>query len=210
MMKLYSAPTPNGNKVAIALEELKLPYDFVSVDLSKREQKTPDFLAMNPNGKIPVLLDPEGDQGQPLAIAESGAILIYLAEKTRSDLLPAEGAARSKVLEWLMFQMSSIGATFGQLFFLRLMAPEPNPSAEERFQAEADRLIRVMDDQLSRHTFIAGNTYSIADIALFPWMLVCERLSITLDDAPNLVRWRDTVGEREAVKRGMTVGSTAS
>lgn len=208
MFDLYSSVRPNGHKVVILLEELGLPYRFRPVDLSKDEQKTPEFLALNPNGKVPVLVDPDGaGPDKRLVLSESGAILIYLAEKAGSPLLPSHGPDRAKVIEWLMFQMSGIGPVFGRLFYFSLMAPAPHSAVEVMFRHEADRLVSVIEGRLAKNTYIAGEEYSIADIALYPWMDMCERLKIDLSFAQSMSRWRKTLSRRPGVEAGMRVAS---
>ena len=200
MIDLYFAPTPNGTKVPIALEELELPYQVHRVDLGKGEQKRPEFLAINPNGKIPAIVDSDG----PTTIFESGAILIYLAEKT-GKLLPASGQARADVLEWLMFQMSAVGPMFGQVgYFAR--AKEPNPPALERYVNEAKRILGVLDGQLARREYLAGG-YSIADIATWPWVKLALPMLAAMGggEFPHVAQWVERVGARPAVQRGVAV-----
>ncbi|GEO80370.1 glutathione S-transferase family protein [Pararhodospirillum oryzae] len=201
MIDFHTAPTPNGRKVSILLEELALPYQVHTVNLSKGEQKAPGFLALNANGKIPVIVDSEG----PVVLAESGAILIYLAEKTGSALLPATGAARAQVFQWLMFQISGLGATFGRVFYFRSRLPEPQPVGLAHFETEAQRLLDVMETQLAAHPWLGGDTYSIADIATYPWMAPHEKLGIPLGERPAVRRWMDTMAQRPAVIAGMAV-----
>jgi glutathione S-transferase len=196
MIDLYFAPTPNGLKITIALEELGLPYKVHRLDLAKGEQKQPEYLAINPNGKIPAIVDSDG----PTTVFESGAILIYLGDKT-GRLLPATGQARYSVLEWLMFQMSAVGPMFGQVgYFTRLS--QPNPGALERFTTEAKRISTVLDGQLARGEYLAGD-YSIADIATYPWVKLA--LPLLGGDLPRLKAWVERVGARPAVQRGLTV-----
>jgi GST-like protein len=196
MIDLYFAPTPNGKKISIALEELGLPYQVHALDLAKGEQKRPEFLAINPNGKIPAIVDSDG----PTTVFESGAILIYLGEKT-GRLLPRSGQARFDVLEWLMFQMSAVGPMFGQVgYFTR--QKEPNPGAIERFTVEAKRIGDVLDKRLSQVEYLAGD-YSIADIATWPW--VKPALAMLGDGWPHLKAWFERVGARPAVQRGAAV-----
>ena len=195
MIKLYAWHTPNGRKVSVMLEEVGLPYEIVKVDLGKREQLSPGFSAISPNQKIPAIVDGH------LALAESGAILIYLAEKT-GILLPQEN--RYAVLQWLMFQMAHIGPMLGQAHHFRLQAKEKLPYAIERYEKEASRLFTVLNTQLGKIDFLAGE-YSIADIATYPWIMRYFNFGVRLEDYPAVKRWTDRIGERPAVQRGMEV-----
>lgn len=198
MIDLYTAATPNGHKVSIALEELALPYSLKVLDLSKGEQKTPEFLAINPNGRIPAIVDrDEGD----FAVFESGACLMYLAEKT-GRLLPTEFKARSRVVQWLMFQMGGIGPMMGQANVFYRYFPEKIQPAIDRYQGESKRLFRVLDDHLKDHEFLAGD-YSIADIAHFAWVRTHRWSGVEVDDLPHLQRWLDAIRARPAVERGL-------
>ena len=201
MIDLYTYTTPNGRKPAILLEELELTYTIHKIDISQGEQFTPTFKAINPNSKIPAIIDRDHD----LAIFESGAILIYLAE-TAGRLLPTAGAARANVMEWLMFQMASVGPMFGQFGHFRNAAPEEIPYAVERYQRETLRLLDVLDRQLEKHPYIAGD-YSIADIATFPWVAAAKTpyLGISMAAFPHVNRWVETMQQRPAVQVGMTV-----
>jgi GST-like protein len=201
MIELFTAATPNGWKVSIALEELGLPYTVKSISLGKLEQKEEWFLAINPNGRIPAIIDHgNGD----FAVFESGAILIYLAEKT-GKLLPAEPRARSRVLQWLMFQMGGVGPMMGQANVFFRYAPEKIPYAIDRYQRESRRLFEVMERQLKSSTYIAGEEYSIADIALHSWVAGHEWSGVSVDGLPGLRRWLDLVGSRPAVQKGRAV-----
>ena len=207
-VQLYSLPTPNGVKVSIALEELALPYDAHLIDFVTNDQTSPAFLSLNPNNKIPAILDPGGPDGKPLALFESGAILIYQAEKT-GRLLPA--ANRYEVLQWLMFQMGGVGPMFGQLGFFHTFAGKDieDPRPKERYRAEAQRLIRVLDGALAGRDWIAGE-YSIADIAIAPWLNTARSFykvaDITgLDDAKNVVAYLDRFLARPAAQKGLTI-----
>ena len=207
-VQLYSLPTPNGVKVSIALEELALPYDAHLIDFVTNDQTSPAFLSLNANNKIPAILDPGGPDGKPLALFESGAILIYLAEKT-GRLLPA--ANRYEVLQWLMFQMGGVGPMFGQLGFFHTFAGKDieDPRPKERYRAEAQRLIRVLDGALAGRDWIAGE-YSIADIAIAPWLNTARSFykvaDITgLDDAKNVVAYLDRFLARPAAQKGLTI-----
>jgi GST-like protein len=198
MIDLYTAATPNGHKVSIALEELALPYTLKVLDLSKGEQKTPEFLAINPNGRIPAIVDrDEGD----FAVFESGACLMYLAEKT-GKLLPTEFKARSRVVQWLMFQMGGIGPMMGQANVFYRYFPEKIQPAIDRYQGESKRLFRVLDGHLKDHEFLAGD-YSIADIANFAWVRTHRWSGVEVDDLPHLQRWLDAIRVRPAVERGL-------
>lgn len=199
MIDFYTFTTPNGRKVSIMLEEVNLPYNVHKIDITKGDQFTPEFVAINPNSKIPAIID--SDTG--MTVFESGAILIYLAEKT-GQFLPTEQKSRFQVIEWLMFQMASIGPMFGQLNHFKRFAPEKIPYAIERYEKETLRLYGVLDKQLSDKEFICGD-YSIADIATYPWVASYEFQGLTLDNHPNLKRWFETIQQRKAVQRGMAV-----
>lgn len=198
MIDLYTAATPNGHKVSIALEELGLPYTLKVLDLSQNEQKTPAFLAINPNGRIPAIVDREADD---FAVFESGACLIYLAEKT-GRLMPSDAKGRSRVLQWLMFQMGGIGPMMGQANVFFRYFPEKIPAVIDRYQGESKRLFRVLDGQLKDHEYLAGD-YSIADIANWAWVRTHRWSGVDMDDLPHLKRWRDAIRARPAVQRGI-------
>ena len=200
MIDLYTAPTPNGHKVSIALEELALPYDVHIVNILAGDQRQPDYLKLNPNGRIPTIVD--RDAGN-FSVFESGAILIYLAEKT-GRLMPSDPKGRSLVIQWLMFQMGGIGPMMGQANVFFRYAPERIPYAIERYQREVRRLFEVLDTRLKDHEFLAGD-YSIADIANWSWVRGYKWSGVTLDGLPNLTRWLDAIAERPAVKRGVDV-----
>jgi glutathione S-transferase len=204
LIELYTATTPNGRKVSIALEEMGLPYTVHGLKLRQLEQKEPAFLAINPNGRIPAIVD--RDAGD-FPVFESGAILIYLAEKT-GLFLPAETKAKSRVIQWLMFQMGGIGPMQGQANVFRHYFPEKLPSVQSRYVNECKRLYGVMDGQLATHDFIAGD-YSIADMACFPWIVQSGYSGIELADFPNLKRWYDVLDARPEVQRGMKVPEMA-
>jgi GST-like protein len=201
MIDFYTWDTPNGHKVRIMLEECRLDYRVHPVDLGKGRQFERAFLAISPNNKIPAIVDRDGPNGEPISIFESGAVLLYLAEKT-GQLLPADTRARWQAMEWLMFQMSGIGPIFGQLGHFLYFTPDPAPVAVDRFADEAQRLAAVTDRRLHGRDFLAGD-YSIADIACYPWLRRHERLGIDLDELPDLRRWLDSVANRPAVKRGL-------
>jgi GSH-dependent disulfide-bond oxidoreductase len=200
-IELFTAATPNGWKVSVALEELGLPYTVRALSLGKLEQKEEWFLAINPNGRIPAIVDHgNGD----FAVFESGAILVYLAEKT-GKLLPAEAKARSRVMQWLMFQMGGVGPMMGQANVFFRYAPEKIPYAIDRYQREARRLFEVMERQLKDNEYIAGDEYSIADIALWCWVAGHEWSGVNIDGLPGLKRWLDLLGARPAVQRGRAI-----
>ncbi len=198
MIDLYTAATPNGHKVSIALEELALPYTLQVLDLAKSEQKTPQFLAINPNGRIPAIVDRSADD---FAVFESGAILIYLAEKT-GQLMPTDAKGRSRVLQWLMFQMGGIGPMMGQANVFYRYFPEKIQPAIDRYQGESKRLFRVLDTHLRDREFLAGD-YSIADIANYAWVRTHRWSGVDVEDLPHLQRWLETLRERPAVERGL-------
>ncbi|QUS59560.1 glutathione S-transferase N-terminal domain-containing protein [Synechocystis sp. PCC 7339] len=201
MIDLYTYTTPNGRKPAILLEELALPYTIHKIDIGKGDQFTPEFKVINPNSKIPAI----GDRDNDLTIFESGAILIYLAEKT-GKLLPTDTAGRFKVMEWLMFQMASVGPIFGQLGHFRNAAPEKMAYAVERYHRETLRLLDVLDRQLENSPYIAGG-YSIADIATYPWVAAAQTSYLDISTAafPHIDRWVDTMQQRPAVQVGMNI-----
>jgi len=200
MIDLYSSPTPNGRKVSIALEEMGLAYQLHSIDLAKQQQKEPWFLAINPNGRIPAIVDRENGD---FAVFESGAVLMYLAEKT-GQFLPTEPKAHSKVIQWLMFQMGGVGPMLGQANVFYRYAPEKIPFAIERYQREGARLFGVLDGQLAQHEYLAGE-YSIADMATYPWVAIHDWSGIDITPFPHLARWLQTITARPAVQRGMQV-----
>lgn len=204
MITLHTWATPNGHKISIALEELGLEYAVRKVDLRREEQFAPDFLAVSPNNKIPAIVDEDGPDGTPIALFESGAILIYLAEKA-GRLLPTEPRPRYETLQWLMFQMASIGPMLGQAHHFLRFAPDIVPYAIDRYSKEAARLYKVLDTRLAERDWLAGAEYSIADIATFPWIRRHEWQGIDLARHPNVKRWFDTVAARPAVQRGLEV-----
>ena len=200
---LYTWGTPNGRKISILLEELALPYAVHTIDIARDEQFDPDFLKISPNNKIPAVVDPEGPDGQPIGLFESGAILIYFAEKT-GKLLSTDPRVRLETLQWLMWQMGGWGPMLGQAHHFRRFAPEKIPYAIDRYTDETRRLYGVLDKRLSEGAYMAGD-YSIADIATFPWAARHEWQGIDLADFPHLKRWYDAVAARPAVARGMAV-----
>ena len=208
MIELYTFGTPNGRKVSIMLEELELPYRTHVVDITKGEQFKPEFLAISPNNKIPAIVDSDGPRGSPLAVFESAAILVYLAEKTKR-LLPASGPERYDVLQWAMFQMGGVGPMFGQYNHFARFAVEKIPYAIERYAQESKRLLQVLDRRLQGHSFVAGE-YSIADILLFPWIdSHAKNAPQLLEDTAQVRRWRESLWKRPAVQRGMDVPAPA-
>ena len=200
MIELFTAATPNGWKASITLEELELPYKVRRIDFDKREQKEAWYLEINPNGRIPTIVD--HDNGG-FAVFESGALMIYLAEKA-GKLLPTDVKGRSLVIQWLMFQMGGIGPMMGQANVFYRYAPERIPYAIERYQREVRRLFEVLDTRLAEHEFLAGD-YSLADIANWSWVRGYKWSGVVLDGLPNLTRWLAAIGDRPAVKRGVDV-----
>jgi GST-like protein len=210
-IQLYSLPTPNGVKVSILLEETGLPYEVHRVDFEKQDQMSPEFLSLNPNNKIPAILDPQGPGGKPLALFESGAILLYLAEKA-GKFLPTDPAARWNVTQWLMFQMGGVGPMFGQLGFFHKFAGKDfeDKRPRDRYVGESKRLLGVLDKQLARQAWIAGDEYTVADIATFPWVRNLVGFYGAADivgfgDFPNVKRALDAFVARPAVQRGLTI-----
>ena len=208
MMQVHSWPTPNGHKVHIMLEEcgLRLGRDWqaIPVNIGAGDQFKPPFLKISPNNKIPALVDPEGPDGKPITLFESGAILVYLAAKT-GRFMPKSARRKFEVLQWLMFQMGGVGPMLGQTHHFRMYAPEKIAYAVNRYTNEAKRLYGVMDRQLADRTFIAGNQYSIADIAIFPWLRSWQNQGINWVDYPRLKHWFDAIAARPAVQRGVEV-----
>ncbi|WP_204151632.1 glutathione S-transferase N-terminal domain-containing protein [Leptolyngbya sp. CCY15150] len=201
MIDFYTFATPNGRKVSVMLEEVGLPYTVHSVHIGEGEQFHPDFIKLNPNSKIPVITDQETG----LTVFESGAILIYLAEKT-AKFLPTDARQRYSVLQWLMFQMGSVGPMFGQLNHFRRTAPEKLPYAINRYEQETIRLYGVLDTQLQDRDYLSGD-YSIADMAIYPWVAAYDYMGMTLEHHSHLSRWVETMNNRPAVRRGMAVPS---
>lgn len=200
MIDLYTSTTPNGHKIAILLEELGLEYNVIALKLDEKEQKRPEYLKLNPNGRIPTIVD--RDAGD-FIVFESGAILMYLAEKA-GRFLPAEAKGRSLVVQWLMFQMGGIGPMQGQAHVFLRYAPEKIDYAIQRYQRETRRLYQVLNTRLEDHDYLAGD-YSIADIATWPWVRSHDWAGVAIDDLPHLTRWFEAVGARPAVQRGMRV-----
>ncbi|WP_044560375.1 glutathione S-transferase N-terminal domain-containing protein [Azospirillum sp. B4] len=198
---LYAWPTPNGHKISIALEEMGLPYTVHPVDIGAGDQFKPDFLAISPNNRMPAIVDPDGPNGQSLSLFESGAILIYLAEKT-GRFRPADPAAWYGHVQWLMWQMGGVGPMFGQAGHFQHYAPERIQYGIDRYTNEARRLIRVANTQLAKTEYLAGD-YGIADMATFPWLRLHDRYGIDLADFPHVRRWIDAIAARPAVQRGL-------
>jgi GST-like protein len=205
MIDLYTWSTPNGRKISIMLEELGLPYKVYPVNIGKGEQFEPAYVAINPNSKIPAIVDPDGPDGSPIRMMESGAILIYLAGKT-GRLLPQSVRERYAALEWLMFQMGGIGPIFGQVHHFLRAAKEPVPYAIERYTRETRRLYGVLNARLEGREYLADG-YSIADIATYPWVARYEWHKTRLEEFPHVKRWFDAISARPAVQRGMKVPS---
>lgn len=201
MITLYTWPTPNGKKISILLEELKLPYKAVPIDIGAGDQFAPDFLKISPNNKIPALVDSEGPDGKPISIFESGAIMIYLAGKT-GKFLPKTDRERYDVLQWLMFQMGGLGPMLGQAHHFRLYAPESIQYAIDRYTKEAHRLYGVLDKALEKTGYLAAGQYTIADMACWPWVGSHNNHGVALDQYPNVLRWFNKIAERPAVKKG--------
>jgi len=204
MIQLYTWGTPNGKKVSIMLEETGLPYEVHAINIGQGDQLKPEYLAINPNNKIPAIIDSDGPGGKPLKLFESGAILIYLADKS-GKLWPADMARRYEVVQWLMFQMGGVGPMFGQAHHFLRAAPTKIEYGIKRYVDEAKRLYGVLDKQLASNAFAAGADYTIADMAIFPWAARHEWHTVNLADFPNVKRWYDTINARPAVTKGMAV-----
>ena len=204
MIEVFSWPTPNGNKVHVMLEECGLPYRVTPVNIGAGHQFKDEFLAISPNNKVPAITDPDGPDGKPISLFESGAILVYLAAKT-GKFMPKTDREKFEVLQWVMFQMGSLGPMLGQAHHFRLYAPEPVPYAIERYSNEAKRLYGVIERRLAKSAFLGGKAYSIADIATFPWLRSWQNQGVTLSDYPHLERWFHRIEERPAVQRGVKV-----
>lgn len=204
MIDVYSWATPNGHKVHIMLEECGLPYRVHPINIGAGDQFKPEFLKISPNNKIPAIVDDRGPDGQPISLFESGAILLYLASKT-GKFLPRSDRQKFEVLQWLMFQMGGVGPMLGQAHHFRIYAPEKIEYAVNRYTNEAKRLYGVMDRQLATHRYIAGDEYTIADIAIFPWLRSWQNQGVDWADYPSLKKWFDTIAARPAVMRGVQV-----
>jgi GST-like protein len=204
MIDLYTWPTPNGHKTHIMLEECGLAYTVHPIDIGAGDQFDPDFLKISPNNKMPAMVDQDGPGGKPISIFESGAILIYLAEKT-GRFLPRDPHGRYATLQWLMFQMGSIGPMLGQAHHFLRYAPEQIEYAMNRYRNEANRLYGVLDRRLKESPYLAGEEYTIADIAVWPWTRTPDRQGVEREDYPDFVRWHEEIAERPAVQRGVQV-----
>ncbi|XSC47470.1 glutathione S-transferase N-terminal domain-containing protein [Bradyrhizobium sp. RDT10] len=204
MIQLYFWPTPNGYKISILLEELEMPYTVVPVHIGKGEQFSEDFLKVSPNNKIPAIVDEDGPDGKPYGVFESGAVMMYLAEKSGFRFLPKDLASRYEVVQWLSFQAASMAPMLGQAHHFRKYAPEQIPYAVERYTAEAGRLYRVMEKRLSNYEFLAGE-YSVADMAAYPWLRAHSWQGQKLEDYPSIQRWYGSVRNRPAVQRGLAL-----
>ena len=207
MIELYTWGTSNGRKASIVLEEMELPYNVHPIHIGEGDQFTPEFTAINPNQKIPAIVDPDGPGGRPITLFESGAILIYLGEKT-GKFLPADPAGRYETFQWLMFQMGGIGPIFGQVHHFKRAAPEQVPYALERYGKEALKLYGVLDGRLANHEWLAADQYTIADMATYPWVFRHVWQEIDLGQFPHVKRWYDAITARPAVQRGMEVPQT--
>ena len=201
MIDLYVWPTPNGYKVSILLEEIGLPYNVIPIDIGAGDQFKPEFLKISPNNKMPAIVDPDGSDGTPISIFESGAILLYLAEKT-GRFWPADMRGRYDMIQWLMFQMGGFGPMLGQAHHFRIYAPEKIEYAVNRYTNEAKRLYGVLDTKLGQTEFVAGD-YGLADMAIYPWTRSHTNQGQNLDDFPNVRRWYDALTARPAVQRGL-------
>jgi GSH-dependent disulfide-bond oxidoreductase len=202
MIDLYGMTSPNVRKVFIALEELELPYEFHHVRVLQGDQFKPEFTRLNPNSKVPVIVDREGPNGAPYTVFESGAILLYLADKT-GRLLPSEMAAKHTALQWLMIQMANVGPMLGQLNHFRMYAPPGNEYSLKRYETETIRLYDLLNQRLAEFEYLAGAEYSVADIATFPWGLYHSNHGFDWAERPHLKRWCDTIGARPAVVRAL-------
>jgi GSH-dependent disulfide-bond oxidoreductase len=203
-IQVHTWPTPNGHKVHIMLEECGLPYEVHAVDIGAGDQFKPEFLKISPNNRIPAIVDPDGPDGQPISVFESGAILLYLAGKT-GKFLPKDTRGKYKVLEWLMWQMGGFGPMLGQAHHFRLYAPEKIEYGINRYTNEAKRLYGVLDKQLSKNAYVGGKEYSIADIAIYPWARSAANQGIDWADYPHAKKWFDVIDTRPAVQRGVQV-----
>ena len=204
MIEVFTWPTPNGHKVHIMLEECGLVYEPIPVNIGSGDQFKPEFLAISPNNKIPAITDPQGPDGKPVSLFESGAILLYLAAKT-GKFLPKTDREKFEELQWLMFQMGGVGPMLGQAHHFRMYAPEKIGYAIDRYSNEAKRLYGVIDRRLAKSRYLGGKSYSIADIATFPWLRSWENQGIVLGDYPHLEKWFNEIAARPAVQRGVKV-----
>lgn len=203
MIDLYTFATPNGLKASIMLEEVQLPYNVHLIHIGNGDQQKPEFLAINPNGKIPAIVDQDGPGGQPISVFESGAILIYLAEKS-GNLLSSDPRKRYETLQWLMFQVGGLGPFLGQLNHFVKFAPDKVPYAIDRYTKEGNRLMSVLNERLANNNYLAGDEYSIADVASYAWVKARQDMG-DFDAFANVSAWLDRVGARPAVQRGMQI-----
>lgn len=201
-IELHAWPTPNGFKISILLEELGLPYRLHPVNIGAGDQFRPEFIKISPNNKMPAIVDPDGPDGRPYSVFESGAIMLYLAEKT-GMFWPSDTRKRHDMMQWLMFQMAGVGPMMGQALHFRVFAPEQVPYGIERYTTEVRRLYGVMDRRLEQTAYLAGDDYGLADMATYPWARLYERAGIELESFPNLQRWIRLIGDRPAVIRGV-------
>ena len=206
MIKHYYWPTPNGHKTAIMLEEVELEYELYPIDILNGEQFAPEFIKISPNNRIPAIIDTDGPEGKPYGIFESGAILLYLAEKT-GRLWPEERKSRYDVMQWLMFQMGNVGPMFGQNGYFQGYCPEDVPLAKERYHNMTKQIYSVLDKRLGESAYLASNDYSIADVATYPWTMPKQQAMhlIDVDEYPNVLRWGNEISQRPAVQRGVAV-----
>ncbi len=206
MIKHYYWPTPNGHKTAIMLEEVELEYELHPIDILNGEQFTPEFIAISPNNRIPAIIDSHGPDGKPYAVFESGAILLYLAEKT-GKLWPGDMKSRYDVMQWLMFQMGNVGPMFGQNGYFQGYCPEDIPLAKERYHNVTKQIYSVLNNRLGKSAYLAGDDYSIADVATYPWTMPEQQTlhHIDIDEYPNVKRWESEISQRPAVQRGLSV-----
>jgi len=202
MIDLYALTSPNVQKIFLALEELELPYNTKFIDVWKGEQFTPEFIKINPNSKIPAIVDHDGPGGKPYAVFESGAILLYLAEKT-GKLLSKDPRKRFDAIQWLMVQLTGVGPTFGQWTHFTLFAPKDNEYSMSRYRTEMKRLYELLEKRLGEAPYLGGDEYSIADVATFPWTRNHDAQGVKWADNPNLARWFDAIAARPAVKRAL-------
>jgi GST-like protein len=206
MIELYYWPTPNGHKISIALEEMGLAYEVKPINIGAGDQFAPEFLAFSPNNRMPAIIDHDGPDGAPVSVFESGAILLYLAEKT-GMLMPDDIRSQIAVKEWLMWQMGGFGPMLGQAHHFNYYAPEKIDYAMDRYSNESNRLYGVLDRRLALSPFVGGDDYSIADIAILPWTRTYQRQRVDIDAYPNVKAWREMLGSRPAVVKGMQVGA---
>ena len=204
MIEVFTWPTPNGHKIHVMLEECGLPYRATPVNIGAGDQFKTEFLAISPNNKIPAITDPDGPDGKPISLFESGAILVYLAAKT-GKFMPGTDRERFEVLQWVMFQMGGVGPMLGQAHHFRIYAPEKVPYAIDRYSNEAKRLYSVIDKRLAQSRYLGGKDYSIADIATFPWLRSWQNQGVTLSNYPHLEQWFNEIDARPAVQRGLKV-----